>query len=80
MSVYCNIFVHRFEVSKKVTYHVSEYKCDNCSKELTTNSDGGLIELTPKFREINSILFRIYSKRQARLIRKELHKAYKISS
>lgn len=80
MSVYCNIFGHRFEVSKKVTYHVSEYKCDNCSKELTTNSDGGLIELTPKFREINSILFRIYSKRQARLIRKELHKAYKISS
>ncbi|MEJ6792075.1 MAG: DUF1660 family phage protein [Lacinutrix sp.] len=80
MSLYCKIFGHQFEVSKKVTYHVKEYKCDHCSKQLTTNSNGGLVELTPKHKEINSILYRIYIKRQARLSREELHTAYKISS
>ena len=65
--MYCNIFGHNFEVSKKVTYHVKEYACSHCKKELTTNSNGRLTELTPKFREINSILERMYASRIMRL-------------
>ncbi|MBT8310093.1 MAG: hypothetical protein EX254_07620 [Flavobacteriaceae bacterium] len=60
---YCSIFGHDFEVSKKVTLHVKEYTCRHCKKELTTNGNGRLIELTPKFKEINSILESMYAKR-----------------
>ena len=59
-SFYCSLFGHQFEVSKKVTYYVKEYKCCNCKIEMTTNSNGSLTELTPKFREINSVLERIH--------------------
>ena len=65
--IYCNLFGHDFEVSKKVTYYVKEYTCRHCQKQLTTNSNGHLIELTPKFREINAILERIHEKRAMRL-------------
>jgi hypothetical protein len=60
---YCTIFGHDFEVTKKVTYHVKEYTCRHCKKELTTDGRGKLIELTPKFKEINSILETIHAKR-----------------
>ena len=52
--MYCGVFGHNFKVSKKVTYHVSEYTCSHCKKQLTTSSNGALIELTPKFKEINN--------------------------
>jgi transposase-like protein len=58
--MYCNLFGHDYQITKKVTYHVKEYTCRHCKKELTTNSNGNLIELTPKFREINAILERIH--------------------
>lgn len=69
--IYCSIFGHNFEVSKKVTYHVKEYACSHCKKELTTNSNGYLTELTPKYREINSILERMYTSRIMRLKNKQ---------
>lgn len=65
--LYCNIFGHDYEVTRKVTQHVKEYTCCHCKKELTTNSNGNLTELTPKYREINSILERMYSNRILRL-------------
>ncbi|MCF7559802.1 hypothetical protein L3X39_04065 [Sabulilitoribacter multivorans] len=68
--MYCNLFGHDYQVTKKVTYHVKEYTCRHCRKELTTNSNGRLIELTPKFREINAILERIHNSRMERLKRK----------
>ena len=78
--MFCNLFGHKYEVSKKITYHVKEYKCSKCNKQLTTSSNGQLIELTPKYKEINSILSRIHNKRQARLRQEELHTAYKMTS
>lgn len=66
MKVYCNLFGHNYEVSKKVTSHVKEYTCKCCKKQLTTNSDGDLTELTPKFKEINSILEEMYMCRMKR--------------
>ena len=64
--MYCGVFGHNFKVSKKVTYHVSEYTCSHCKKQLTTSSNGALIELTPKFKEINNILERIHTSRKKR--------------
>ncbi|MBC3758263.1 hypothetical protein H7U19_07600 [Hyunsoonleella sp. SJ7] len=66
-SIQCKVFGHDFKVSRHVTYHVKEYRCSNCKKELTTNSRGNLTELTPKFREINDVLERIHLKRRMRL-------------
>lgn len=65
--MYCSLFGHDYRVSKKVTYHVKEYTCSHCKKQMTTNSNGYLIELTPKFREINAILECIHQKRMSRL-------------
>ena len=64
--MYCNIFGHDFEVTKNVTYYVKEYTCVHCKKQLTTNSNGSLIELTPKFKEINAILERIHNAKTER--------------
>lgn len=73
MKLYCNVFGHNYEVSKKVTSHVKEYTCTCCKKQLTTNSNGNLTELTPKFKEINSILEEIYTRRMERLQDKMIH-------
>jgi len=68
-SLYCNVFGHNYEVTRKVTYYVKEYTCKHCKKELTTNGNGQLTELTPKFKEINSILEYIHNRRMLRLNR-----------
>ena len=70
-SLYCALFGHKFKVSRKITYHVKEYKCRNCKKQMTTNSNGYLTELTPKFKEINSILERIHNNKMLRLARQK---------
>jgi len=67
---YCNVFGHQYDVTKNVTKHVKEYTCKCCKKQLTTNGNGRLTELTPKFQEINSILEDIYTRRSMRLNRK----------
>lgn len=69
---YCTLFGHDYQVSKRVTYHVKEYTCRHCKKELTTNGNGKLTELTPKFKEINNILERIHTSRMERLKKKTL--------
>jgi hypothetical protein len=61
--IHCKMFGHDYQVTRNVTYHVKEYTCIRCEKQLTTNSNGNLIELTPKFKEINDILERIHYKR-----------------
>lgn len=64
--VYCSLFGHQFEVSKHVTSAVKEYKCKHCKTEVTNNGNGNFVKLTPKYKEINSVLERIHTKRQAR--------------
>ena len=61
--IHCKVFGHDFRVTRNVTYHVKEYTCKNCKKELTTNGNGDLTELTPNFKEINDVLERIHMKR-----------------
>lgn len=64
--IYCNLFGHEFVVSKKVTLHVKEFKCRKCSIEMTTNGKGELTQLTPKYKEINSVLEGIHKRRKAK--------------
>ncbi|NRA92215.1 MAG: hypothetical protein HRU26_05930 [Psychroserpens sp.] len=71
-SLYCDLFGHNYEMTKKVTKHVKEYSCTRCCRQLTTNSNGKLTELTPKYQEINNILERIYTRRMMRLQNKTL--------
>lgn len=61
--IHCNLFGHDYKISRNVTFHVKEYTCKHCKKQLTINSNGRLIELTPKFKEINDVLERIHTKR-----------------
>ncbi len=70
--LYCDFFGHNYEMTKKVTNHVKEYTCKNCNKQLTTDSNGKLIELTPKYKDINSALERIYNSKLMRLKQKSL--------
>ncbi|ULC59963.1 hypothetical protein MBM09_03025 [Flaviramulus sp. BrNp1-15] len=62
-NIHCKMFGHNFRVTRHVTYHVKEYTCKNCKRELTTNGNGRLTALTPKFKEINDVLERIHRKR-----------------
>ena len=72
MRFYCDLFGHNYVMTKKVTKHVKEYTCKCCKRQLTTNSNGKLTELTPKYQEINSILEEIYTRRMMRLKNKTL--------
>lgn len=67
LRLYCNVVGHNYEMTKKVTSHVKEYTCKCCKRQLTTNGNGKLTELTPKYQEINAILEKIYSRRMLRL-------------
>lgn len=67
------MFGHDFQITRHVTYHVKEYSCKNCKKELTTSSNGDLTDLTPKFKEINDVLERIHYKRTTRINRQQLN-------
>ncbi|MDO5972240.1 hypothetical protein Q4Q35_20775 [Flavivirga aquimarina] len=62
-NIHCKLFGHDFRVTRNVTYHVKEYTCKNCKKELTINGNGHLTELTPNFKEINDVLEHIHMKR-----------------
>ncbi|WP_179352845.1 hypothetical protein [Winogradskyella vidalii] len=70
--LYCDLFGHNYQITKKVTNHVKEYTCKCCKKQLTTNSNGQLTELTEKRQEINSALERVYNNRTMRLKQKML--------
>ena len=71
-NIHCKVFGHDFQVTRKVTYHVKEYTCKNCKKELTTSGNGTLITLTPKFKEINDVLERVHQKKHRIKIKGQL--------
>lgn len=70
--LYCDLFGHNYQITKKVTNYVKEYTCKCCKKQLTTNSNGRLTELTAKHQDINTALERIYNNKSMRLKRKTL--------
>ena len=60
---FCQIFGHKYVVSKRVTNHIKEYKCIHCQMQATTDVTGNLSRLTPELQEINNTLERIFQKR-----------------
>lgn len=70
--LYCSLFGHDYKISKEVTYHVKEYTCKQCKEQVTTSGNGGLTLLTPKYKEINSVLERIHNRRIARVKQQEV--------
>ena len=70
--LYCDFFGHDYEMTKRVTNHVKEYTGRCCKKQLTTDSNGRLTELTPKYKDINTALERIYNNRMMRLKQKTI--------
>jgi hypothetical protein len=53
-----------------VTQHVKEYTCTCCKKQMTTNGNGRLTELTKVFEDINSVLEHMHKRRSMRLNQK----------
>ena len=62
-NIYCSFFGHDLKVTKQVTYHVKEFMCQQCHEQFTTYESGNLTKLTPKYREINSVLEKIHNKK-----------------
>lgn len=62
--IFCKIFGHNLKVSKNVTNHIHEYKCENCGMEMTDTAHGFLSTLTPKFKETNDYLAQIHKRRR----------------
>ncbi len=63
LKIFCYLFGHKFKISKHITHHVKEYKCQYCAKQMTTGSNGVLTALTPKNKEINDTLNLMHNKR-----------------
>lgn len=59
----CGIFGHHYAVSKRVTFHIKEYKCIHCQNEVTTDVSGNLSRLTPERQDINNTLEHLYQKK-----------------
>lgn len=59
----CSLVGHRYRETRKVTPHISEYKCTCCHREITTSVNGRYDVLTPRLKEANETLARFYQKR-----------------
>ncbi len=67
--VICNFSGHKLHVSKNVTNHIHEYKCERCGTEMTDTAHGFLARLTPRLKETNDYISDIYTRRRRRLTR-----------
>ena len=61
--LYCSVIGHQYRVTKNVTNHIKEYQCTCCGKEVTNNSKGLLVPLTPKLKFIHLGLEQVVVKR-----------------
>lgn len=62
----CKITGHRFVITHRITDSVNEYQCAHCKEEFSENSNGNLVKLTQKTREINQCLNDYFSRRAKR--------------
>lgn len=69
--IHCKVFGHDFKITRHVTSHVKEYTCKTCKQELTTNVNGDLTKLTPKFKEINDVLENIHQRKHRIKIKRQ---------
>lgn len=64
--LHCKLSGHEFVLSKHVTHHVKEYTCKNCQKQVTTSSNGKLILLNDKRKEINQTLEYVFQRKKSK--------------
>lgn len=62
----CALLGHHFLVSNTITAHVHEYKCTCCGQEMTDTANGQVKKLTPKFKETNAFVAKVYKRRMQR--------------
>lgn len=67
-SIICTLFGHRYRTVRQITNHFHEYECACCKKQMTDDSKGRLIDLTPERRDINETLHFLFLKRHSPLL------------
>ena len=67
-SIVCSVLGHDYVISRKITDHISEYKCTHCGKEVTENYSGRLENLTFKTKKVNNSLALFHEKKMKRKI------------
>ena len=60
----CNVLGHKYVVTRRVTYHLKEFQCAYCDKQVTSDEEGQLVELSEEPKEINNILYRVHRNRR----------------
>jgi transposase-like protein len=60
----CMAFGHDYIVTRKITDHISEYKCTCCGKEVSNSFSGKFEALTYKRKEINECLASFFLKKK----------------
>tara|TARA_R110000772_G_scaffold65003_1_gene145127 strand:+ start:441 stop:695 length:255 start_codon:yes stop_codon:yes gene_type:complete len=68
LGMVCTVFGHNYKVTRKVTNHINEYKCQNCEREFTDNLNGNLEVLTSKTKELNTIVSSFTQRRMRRTL------------
>ncbi|QQX77421.1 MULTISPECIES: hypothetical protein [Aequorivita] len=64
LSLVCTAFGHDYIVTRKITDHISEYKCACCGKEVSNSYSGKFEALTFKQREVNECLSTFFRKKK----------------
>lgn len=64
----CNLFGHRYKTVRQITNHFHEYECSCCKKQITNDSKGRLIDLTPERKDINETLHYLFVKKHNAVI------------
>ena len=60
----CSFIGHRFKATQKITNHFSEYECSRCRKQMTEDTCGRLVSLTPELKDINNTLRMVFKRKQ----------------
>lgn len=64
--IICTTIGHDYVETRKVTDHISEYKCSHCGREVSDNLAGNLEVLTYEIKKINSTVSTFLEKRSHR--------------
>lgn len=68
LGIACCVFGHNYNITRKVTDHINEYKCPNCEREFTNNLKGNLEALTSRTKELNNIVSSFIHRRMRRTL------------
>ncbi len=60
----CTAFGHDYIITRKITDHISEYKCACCGREVSNSYSGKFEILTYKQKETNECLSSFFQKKK----------------